>query len=127
MEVSPRPVSVANLTRGASLAERARLADTFGARLVGLLVSPPLKPGEGLWLVPTSAVHTAGMRYPIDVLFLDRRHVVVACRERLAPWRAVLPVPRAHSCLELPAGAIARTRTECGDQLSLEPAHTAVR
>ncbi len=115
-------MTAVNRSRGVTIAERVRLADSFASRLAGLLVGPPLGPGEGLWLVPTNGVHTMGMRYPIDVLFLDKAHTVVACFHVLAPWRTALPVQGAFSCLELPAGTIARTGTLNGDQLKMEPA-----
>lgn len=119
--VRSRPVAAVNCSRGESLADKVRLADTFVARLAGLLIGPRLQPGEGLWLVPTNGVHTMGMRYPIDVLFLDKKNTVVACCHSLVPWRTAMPVPGTFSCLELPAGTIARTGTESGDRLKLDP------
>ncbi|MDP2871766.1 MAG: DUF192 domain-containing protein [Bacillota bacterium] len=121
MQVSSRLVGLVNSSRGTGLAQKARIADSFASRLAGLLIGPPLKQGEGLWLVPANGVHTMGMRYPIDILFLDRKHIVVACHPSLAPWRTAIPVAGAFSCLELPAGTIAGTGTACGDQLRLEP------
>ena len=58
---------VRNRTRGATLAEYVRLADTPRSRRVGLLKRDKLDPGEGLWIYPTQAIHTFGMRFSIDV------------------------------------------------------------
>ena len=51
---------------------RVRVADRFFTRALGLLVGVPLKPSEGLLIAPCSSIHTVGMRYPIDVVFLSR-------------------------------------------------------
>jgi len=64
-----------------------RTASTFLSRLVGLLGTAAIAEGEGLWIVPCRGVHTLGMRYPIDVAFLDARGVVVGILEGLPPNR----------------------------------------
>ena len=64
---------VVNRTRGIVLGEEVRTAETFLSRLVGLLGTAAIAEGEGLWIVPCRSVHTLGMRYPIDVAFLDAR------------------------------------------------------
>jgi len=51
---------------------RVRVADSFVTRALGLLVGAPLDPGEGLLISPCASIHTIGMRYPIDVVFMDR-------------------------------------------------------
>jgi uncharacterized protein len=73
---------------------------TFWARARGLLGRPPLAANEALLLRPCRAVHTFFMRYPIDVVFLDRVGNVVAVREALRPWRVAF-APRARAALEL--------------------------
>lgn len=82
-----------------------RVADTFGARLRGLLGRKALADGEGLLLKPLSSVHTWFMRFPIDVVFLDRELKVVKVIQ-LPPWR-VAAARGAHAALELAAGAAA--------------------
>jgi hypothetical protein len=74
----------------------------------GLLGRDGLDAGTGLWIVPCNSIHMFGMRFPIDALFLDRGLVAVRLVEYLLPGRLVWPVRRAHSVLELPAGALAR-------------------
>lgn len=109
---------VRNETRNTILAESADVADTSARRQKGLLGRNSLEPGQGLWIVPCEAVHTCGMRFPIDVLYLDRRKRVRKIRRAMGPWRMSVCL-LAHSVLELPAGMIEQTGTKPGDQLNL--------
>ena len=110
-----RSAAARNAGRDSSLAERVLLADTWWLRLRGLLFRPPLEPGEGLLLSPCRAVHMAGMRYTIDVVFLAPNGAVVALYPGLAPGARSRFHRTAHSALELPAGTIAATGTTVGD------------
>ena len=110
---------VRNTTRNAVLADAAEVADTSATRRRGLLGRDSLAPGQGLWIVPCEAVHSFGMRFPIDVVFLNRKHVVCKLREGLFGWR-IAGTLRAHSVLELPAGTVKATGTQVGDELDLE-------
>ncbi|MDQ6704399.1 MAG: DUF192 domain-containing protein [Acidobacteriota bacterium] len=112
-------ILVRNRTRNTVLASSAEMADTGAKRRVGLLKHSSLKPGEGLWIVPCEAVHSFGMKFPIDVLFLDRSKKIRKTRAGMAPRRMAICLP-AHSVLELPAGTIALTGTESGDQLDFQ-------
>jgi uncharacterized membrane protein (UPF0127 family) len=113
-------VRVKNLTRGTLLADRATAATTSRERRTGLLRHESLAEGEGLWIAPCEAIHTFGMKFPIDVVFLDRAKRVVKIREAVPAGRIAVCL-RAHSVLELPAGAVRRTGTAVGDQLAFEP------
>ena len=113
-------VRVVNRTRGILVGERVRTASTFLSRLAGLLGTAALAEGEGLWIVPCRSVHTLGMRYPIDVAFLDARGVVVGILEGLPPNRIGRVVRDARGALELRAGSLAATGTEPGDRLEFE-------
>lgn len=104
---------------GPAVAERIEVAQTFIARLRGLLGRTALAPGEGLWLKGTNGVHTLGMRFAIDVLFLDQEQRVLAIRHGLSPGRLAGAVRGATSCLELAAGTARRHGLEPGDQLHL--------
>ena len=108
---------VRNETRNTVVAESAEVADSSVTRRRGLLGRDRLATGEGLWIVPCEAVHTFGMRFPIDVLYLDRKRNVRKIRRVLVPWRLSMCL-LAHSVLELPAGTADRTQTKPGDQLS---------
>jgi len=100
------------------VAGRVELATTRRARRVGLLGRDRLGPDAALVLAPCVAVHTAFMRFPIDVAFVDRQGRAVRLVRDLAPWRLAI-APRAYAAIELPAGALARHAVDVGDQLEL--------
>jgi len=79
---------VARRADGSVACPRCRVADRPLARLRGLLGRAALEPGEGLLITPTGSVHTCFMRFPIDVVFLDRDGAVLGVRADLRPWRA---------------------------------------
>ncbi|MBI3210112.1 MAG: DUF192 domain-containing protein [Candidatus Solibacter usitatus] len=101
------------------LAEAAEVADNSVARRTGLLKHNSLAPGEGLWIVPCEAVHTFGMKFDIDVLYLSKERKVLKIRSRMGRRRISICL-RAHSVLELPAGMVDSTSTVVGDQLEFE-------
>ena len=84
----------------------------------GLLGRSSLPPGEGLLLKPAGSVHTFFMRFPIDVVFLDRELHVVAVAPELRAWRTA-GRRGAKAALELPAGEAARRGIKSGDHLRL--------
>ena len=102
---------------GVVLAQRAGVADSWWRRLLGLLGRPPLAEGEGLLLVPCRAVHMLGMRYPIDVAFLDREGLVVAVHPSLEPGARTGWHRGAEVALEVPAGTLGRAAIRPGDRL----------
>jgi uncharacterized protein len=110
---------VLNKTRGTVVADRADIADTSAKRRTGLLKHTGLEPGEGLWITPCEGVHTIGMKFAIDVVFLNRHGKVLKIRPNMGRWRMALCL-LAHSVLELPAGRLAETQTERKDHLILE-------
>jgi uncharacterized membrane protein (UPF0127 family) len=110
-------VFVFNKTKQTFLAYRAKVADSVLSRLVGLLGRRSLDGDGGLWIVPSSGIHTLGMLFTIDVVFLDRDLRVVALSELVRPFSITKLSWQAHSVLELPAHAIFRSQTEIGDQL----------
>jgi uncharacterized protein len=117
---------VVNVTRRAQIADRVQLAGDGGNRRKGLLGRDRLASGEGLWIVPCEAVHTFGMRFPIDLVYLDRQKRIVKIRSNVGPWR-ISGCLRAHSVIELPAGTVRDTNTVTGDSLALDhaPKHPA--
>lgn len=80
------------------------VADSFWSRLRGLQFRRELPPHRGLLLVPCDSVHTFWMRFPVDVVVIDRLGAVLAVRSTLRPWRIVLPQRKARAILELAAG-----------------------
>lgn len=109
-----------NRARDTMLVENGSVADTAWTRLRGLLGHKPLQAGEGLLLRGERAIHTVGMGFAIDVLFLDREGHIKHLIPTMVPLRASPFVAGAVDVLELPAGTIARTGTALGDQIELE-------
>lgn len=72
-----------------------------------------------MWIVPCESVHTFFMKFPIDLVYLDKKRRVLKVRPAVPAWRLSACL-RAHSILELPAGTIERTGTAPGDQLSID-------
>lgn len=106
-----------NSRNGQPLAERVIRADRFGPRLKGLLGRGHLPPGEGLHLVPCSAIHTFFMRFAFDAAFLDAEGRVVKLFPALKPWRLGGGGRSARSVLELPSGTLLQTGTDVGDMI----------
>lgn len=95
------------------------MADTSRKRRVGLLKHDGLAPGQGLWIVPCEAIHSFGMKFPIDVVFMNRKKKVLKIRKDMGKRRLSFHL-LANSVLELPAGTLEATGTEKGDQLEFE-------
>src|SRR3984885_953821 len=105
-----------NLTRQTVLAHSVEVADHGAARRKGLLGRKELPAGEGLWIVPCESVHTFWMRFPIDLVYLDRNKTVKKVRSGVPPWRLSACLS-AHSVIELATGTIRSTETSPGDKL----------
>ena len=99
--------------------DRCVVADSFFTRLRGLMFRRELPAGEGLLIRPAGSVHTCFMRFPIDVVVLDRDMRVVRVAAAVKPWRAVA-ARRGRAVLELAAGEATRRGVEVGDRLSLD-------
>ncbi|HEX4378756.1 MAG TPA: DUF192 domain-containing protein [Candidatus Acidoferrum sp.] len=112
---------VYNKTRETFVATEALLADSYLTRLVGLLGKTRrwAQLGRGLWIVPSRGVHTIGMLFPIDLIFLGRDKEVVYIEEYVRPFRISKVSLKATSVLELPAHTIYRSGTKIGDQLEI--------
>jgi uncharacterized protein len=113
-------VYVYNRTKESFLALRVKVADTIWGRLIGLLGRRSLNPEAGVWIVPCNSIHTFGMLFSIDAVFLDKEFKVVGLRELLRPFSITRPHFRAESVIELPPHTIFRSGTQIGDQLEIE-------
>lgn len=107
---------ISNLTRQMEVARCVEVADHGAKRRKGLLGRDRLPAGEGLWIVPCEAVHTFGMRFAIDLVYLDRHMRVKKVKSNVPPWRLSACLS-AHSVLELAPGTICSTETRPGDTL----------
>lgn len=117
----PSQAYALNQTRQAYLATRLAIAGTHISRLRGLLGTPEsgFRSGQGLWIVPSHGVHTFGMRFPIDIVYLDQNQIVVFVQQSVKPWR-IAPVRKtAASVLELPRDTVRETGTAVGDKIEI--------
>ena len=112
---------IINESRGTVLADRAVVVRSFFSRLRGLMFRRELPAGEGLIFNRNSSVHTFWMRFPIDVVFVDRAGVVVGLREAMPPNRPYAGARRAYRTIELPARTIRQSGTRRDDRLRFEP------
>ena len=118
---SARLIEIVNPSKNTVVGSSIRVATTAWSRLVGLLGEAGLDPGGGLLIVPSSGVHTWGMRFPIDVVALDGRMRVLGIWERLGSCRIAALGWKTRSVLELPAGTIRRSQIAVNDQLVITP------
>lgn len=114
-------LQISNVTRHTSIAGCVEVADRGRKRRKGLLGREGLAAGEGMWIVPCESVHTFGMRFPIDLIYLDRKLRVKKVRSNVIPWRLSACLS-AHSVVELASGVIHKTQTRAGDQLEFSSA-----
>lgn len=109
-----------DLSSGKELAARLGVARTVLSRAVGLLGRDALAAGEGLLIEPCKGVHTFFMKFPIDVVFLDRNGRVVGVVPNLKPQRMTKLLLTSVSVVELPAGTLAATETVVGNEVLIE-------
>ena len=110
---------VENVTRGTLLGDRIRIASSTLDRTVGLLRTPSLGPGDGLWIERSPSIHMFFMPYAIDAVFVAGDGRVTKIVENLRPWRVVWWARGARDCLELPVGAAAASDSQPGDELRI--------
>jgi uncharacterized membrane protein (UPF0127 family) len=121
--------SAFNRTRQATLADDLRIADTHWTRFRGLLgvSADRFSHGEGLWIVPCRGVHTMGMGFPIDVIYLSEDQTVVHLESTVVPWRFTPVRWNARTVLELQANTIRSTGTALGDSIEIHRADAQSR
>lgn len=119
MAMGDGTVFVFNKGKQTFLAYRVKVADSILSRLVGLLGKRSLEPDSGLWIFPSRGIHTLGMLFDIDVVFLDKDYKVVALHEVVHPFSMTGVYLNAESALELPAHTIFKSRTKVGDEMMI--------
>jgi len=110
-----------NRTRTTYLATELVVARSHWSRFRGLMATGAshFRSGQGLWIAPCRGVHTFAMRFPIDVVYLDRERIVIHIEQGLRPWRLAAIRRLAASVLELPAGTVRHSQTVLGDQVDI--------
>lgn len=108
---------VYNQTRECFLSLGVTSADTIFARLKGLIGRLKMRSDEGLWVVPSSGVHTWGVLFPLDLIYLDENFRVIYVKEHFPRFKVAPLRIRAASVLELPIHTIYSSQTQPGDQL----------
>lgn len=109
---------VENVTNNNILACDAQIADTFFKRFKGLLGTKKLEHGKGLVIRPCNSIHTVGMKYDIDVLFIDKDDYVVKISAKMPACRIAV-CQKSDCVIELPAGTVSSTGTKLGDRISI--------
>jgi uncharacterized protein len=111
-----------NRTRQTYLATCLAVADGHWSRLRGLIGTKAgqFNEGKGLWIVPCRGVHTLGMSFSIDVLYLTPQKTVVHLERNLQPWRFAPIRMQAASVLELPGNTLQATGTSIGDEIEIQ-------
>lgn len=106
---------------GLVISDRMEGAFSYLRRTQGLLFCAELAENRALWIRPGGGVHTFGMRFPIDVMFLDEHLVVLAVRTNVGPWRVRWAPRHTRSTVEIAAGRVERIGLKAGDELFVQP------
>jgi uncharacterized membrane protein (UPF0127 family) len=114
-------VSIWNQTKATAIGDKIAVADSSLTRFLGLMGKRSLEVGSGLWITPSSGVHTCWMRIAIDVIALDRSLRVLQLSPAVRPWRISGLSLKTHSVLELPSGQIRACGIEVDDLLKIVP------
>ena len=109
-----------NQTQQTVLAGNASWADTVFSRLKGLLGRQSIGPDEALVITHCRSIHMFFMRFAIDVVFVDKKNIVVGCVRDMQPFQMSPYFIRSFAAIELPAGKIAASRTQTGDTICFE-------
>jgi len=108
-----------NLRNNKELSNKVTIACGLFARMKGLLGRQGLETGESLWIRPCNSIHTLGMKFPIDAVFLDSRNTVVKVKQELSANRITGIYFSASSVLEVSAGTLQNTDTQVGDRIEI--------
>jgi uncharacterized membrane protein (UPF0127 family) len=114
-----RRLQAINLTRQTTVVSRLEIADTAAKRAKGLLGRMQLAKGTGMWIVPCEAIHTFGMQFPIDLVYLNHSNEVVKLCSAVKRNRMSMCIS-AHSVLELSSGTLLESPVQIGDSLHFE-------
>jgi uncharacterized membrane protein (UPF0127 family) len=105
---------------GKVIADKARIAQDYKSRSIGLLCRKSLKDGEALLIKPCNSIHTLFMHFPIDVAFLNKRGKVVGIIKGMGPWRLASCIFKGYMTLEMPIGTIEKYSIKIEDFITIE-------
>lgn len=105
---------------GCLIADNVKVADNILTRFVGLLNRKSIDNGEALWIVPCNSIHSIGMKFKFDAVFIGKNNIVKHLIKEMPKWQASPIVFTAHSVIELPAGVIDSVNLQLGDELVIE-------
>lgn len=108
---------VENISKQTIVVENLRIANTFFTRFIGLMGKSYFEKGDGLWIKPCNSVHMFFMKFPLDVIFLDRDNKIIHMEEELQPWKISKLVYGGKSVLEIPSKTIKLSQCELNDRL----------
>lgn len=113
-------MKIINQSKNTILATEAVVADKALSRIKGLLGRKELRAGEALIIKPCNSIHTFFMRFPIDVLFVDKHSKAIKAIHSILPFHLTAIYFTAAFAIELPVGSLAASFTEPGDTILLE-------
>jgi uncharacterized membrane protein (UPF0127 family) len=113
-------MKIYNISKGRYIASKAKMADSFLKRLVGLMGKSELEEEACLVITPCSSIHTFFMKFSIDVVFIDKGCKVVKLIRGVGPQKMVMPVRGAHSVVEFDSRNEMTYGIEEGDVLKIE-------
>jgi len=99
------------------IAHKVFTAESFLQRLFGLLFKNPLKDGEALLIRNCTSIHTIGMRYSIDVVFINGSGKVISAIKDILPWRFTPYIREARSVIEFRSGLLKNKMLNVGDKI----------
>jgi uncharacterized membrane protein (UPF0127 family) len=112
-------LTIKNKTSGKIIGSKIGRADNFFTRFFGLMGRKKLESQEGLFLTPCNSIHMLFMKFPIDVIFIDKDNKIVYTIENLKPWRVSPVIFKSQSVIELPVGTVAASESKITDILEI--------
>jgi uncharacterized membrane protein (UPF0127 family) len=110
-------MKIINKSNQKIIANNVKVADKFFSRFIGLINRSSIEENEGLWLVPCSSIHSIGMRFDFDAVFLDKSDKIIFLIKNMPPFKVAPLVSNTYSVLELPSGTIDCTGINIDDIL----------
>lgn len=112
-------LTLVDVDAGGTVVSELEVADGFRARFFGLMGRDRLQSHQGLLLRRCNSVHTCFMKFPIDLIYLDKEHKALSAVPAVPPWRVLFGVKGADSVIELPAGVLARIGRIVGHKIEV--------